>query len=400
MKMLNITAQKPDSTGSGVYLAEMVNSFSQCGHEQAIIAGISRADAPIFPEGVLFHPVYFGSDELPFAVVGMSDEMPYTSTRYRDMTPLMVSQFEHAFIAALDEVFSQFTPDIIICHHLYLLTAIVREYLPREKVLAVSHSTDLRQMQKHQLERERIRAAVRKLDAVLALHEAQKQEIIDLYDIDESNIHVIGTGFNSKIFCKKESDSSVQKAKTDLIFVGKIWEKKGVVSLIRALDLLSYSPDEITLRLVGGHATEEEYQRIYDLAARSAYQIEFLGKYPQNKLAEEYRKSDVFVLPSFFEGLPLVAIEALACGCKVVITDLPGIRSWISSQVSDAPVFYVEPPDMRNTDEPKPESIPAFEEALARVIEESIAAPSVTCELGHLAWSGLCDRVQKVVDSL
>ena len=39
------------------------------------------------------------------------------------------------------------------------------------------------------------------------------------------------------------------------------------------------------------------------------------------------RAAHVFVLPSFYEGLPLVLVEALACGCRLVCTDLPGVRS-------------------------------------------------------------------------
>ena len=40
MKILSISAQKPDSTGSGIYLTELVKAFSKKGHEQAVMAGI------------------------------------------------------------------------------------------------------------------------------------------------------------------------------------------------------------------------------------------------------------------------------------------------------------------------------------------------------------------------
>ena len=56
LRILNITAQKPDSTGSGVFLAETVRAFASLGCEQAVIAGIGPDDDPRFPEGVLFCP--------------------------------------------------------------------------------------------------------------------------------------------------------------------------------------------------------------------------------------------------------------------------------------------------------------------------------------------------------
>ena len=40
MKILSITAQKPNSTGSGVYLTEVVRQFAKEGHEQAVVAGV------------------------------------------------------------------------------------------------------------------------------------------------------------------------------------------------------------------------------------------------------------------------------------------------------------------------------------------------------------------------
>ena len=82
MRILTITAQKPNSTGSGVYLTELVKNFAKNGHKQAALAGVYREDQVEFPEGVRFYPVYFQTEELPFPIPGMSDEMPYESTVY------------------------------------------------------------------------------------------------------------------------------------------------------------------------------------------------------------------------------------------------------------------------------------------------------------------------------
>ena len=93
MRVLSVTAQKPCSTGSGVYLTEVVRSLAKMGVSQAVVAGVTREDRVDMPEGVTVYPVYFSSEKLPYPVVGMSDEMPYTSTRYRDMTEEMAGQF-------------------------------------------------------------------------------------------------------------------------------------------------------------------------------------------------------------------------------------------------------------------------------------------------------------------
>ena len=63
MRILNVTAQKPDSTGSGVYLAEMVRCEVAAGHSAAVICGIAPDDPLPFPAGVSAYPVHFETDE-------------------------------------------------------------------------------------------------------------------------------------------------------------------------------------------------------------------------------------------------------------------------------------------------------------------------------------------------
>ena len=97
MRILNITAQKPDSTGSGIYLSELVRELEKEGHTQAVIAGVYPEDEILLPPDVERFFVYFHTEELPFAIAGMSDEMPYESTVYRTMTEEMTEQFMTAF---------------------------------------------------------------------------------------------------------------------------------------------------------------------------------------------------------------------------------------------------------------------------------------------------------------
>lgn len=409
-RILNITAQKPDNTGSGVFLAENVRAFSLLGCEQAVIAGIGPDDDPRFPEGVLFRPVCFETPELPFPVVGMSDEMPYRATRYRDLTPEMLGRFYAAFDEALDEVLARFHPDLVLCHHLYLVCALAAHRDWDVPVVGICHSTDIRQMRSIPLERAYVREGMARLSGIFALHGQQKADIVETYGVDPERVAVMGTGYNDGVFCRMEGLRQPDGA--NLVYAGKIWQKKGVSSLLRAADaltgddgnILPASPGaaasdarlagrHLRLRLAGGYSNRAEYERIVAQASACHADIGFLGRLPQDDLARAYNKADVFVLPSFFEGLPLVVVEALACGCKVVVTDLPGIRPWLSANVPGAPVRYVAPPRMRHVDEPDPEDLPRFEDDLAAAIRGSLADPVRSCEVSHLSWEGLCRRM-------
>ena len=434
MRVLTISAQKPDSTGSGVYLAETARGFLESGHEVCVVAGIDRDDEPELPEGAAFRPVRYRTEGLPFPVCGMSDQMPYEATRYRDMTPAMVDAFAGGFSAVVEEALRDFQPDLIVCHHLYLVTAVVTELGPRCPVAAVCHSTDLRQMRSHGLERERIIEGVRRLDVVFALHEEQKREIAELYGVPLGRIVVVGTGYNARLFhpdaarCEPRgaeeggglfpetgTGDGATSAGTNpevlgagqggvaleggeaglvrIVYAGKIWRKKGVDCLLRCLDQLAFAPDDIVVDLAGGHNSDEEYAAMVALAEEAPCEVNFLGKLPQEALADAYRAADVFVLPSFFEGLPLVLVEALACGCVAVTTDLPGVRPWLSQALPEAPVIYVEPPRIVNTDEPVAADLPAFEARLARALEEAVALAAARrgtpTECRHLSWTAL-----------
>ena len=390
MRILSITAQKPDSTGSGVYLTELVKGFQKLGHEQAVICGVLEEDAIVLPDGVACFPYYYKTKELPFAVLGMSDEMPYESTRYCDMTEEMTGQLKDVLTSHLRNSIETFCPDIILCHHLYFITSIVRELYPEKKIYAICHGSDLRQMKKNPWQISYIKEQIVKLDGILALHKEQRDDIIETYNCEADKVQVIGTGYNKDVFyiqgqMNKEDD------RQRLIFAGKISEKKGVMSLIRALSYIEDVDKKYILALAGGAGNQEEFGEIQRMAEENPCEVLFLGKLSHEELAKEMNCSDIFVLPSFFEGLPLVIIEAMACGLRVVCTDLPGIRPWMDSALPGHCVTFVKAPEMRNADEPLEAELPIFEKQLAEAIlfakEKEIPKKE---EVQKLSWEGLC----------
>ncbi len=389
MKILSITAQKPDSTGSGVYLTELVKGFQKLGHEQAVICGVLEEDKIELPDGVACFPYYYKTEELPFAVLGMSDEMPYESTRYCDMTEEMTNQLRSVLTKHLTTVVDQFKPDIILCHHLYFITSLVRELYPEKKIYAICHGSDLRQMKKNSWQLSYIKEQIAKLNGIFALHKEQREDIIEIYCCDSEKVRVIGTGYNKDVFYIQDIEK--EESRERLIFAGKISEKKGVMSLIRSLSYIEEVDKKYVLALAGGAGNQEEFAEIQRLAEECPCEVQFLGRLSHQELAKEMNCSDIFVLPSFFEGLPLVIIEAMACGLRVVCTDLPGIQPWMNASLPEHAVHFVKPPEMRNADEPLEAELPVFEKRLAEAIlaVKEMKIPKVE-DIQKLSWDGLC----------
>lgn len=389
---MSVSAQKPDSTGSGVYLSEIVKELDREGHRQAVLAGVYEKDQVSLPDQVAFFPVYFKTEELPFPIPGMSDQMPYESTIYSTMDDEMITIYMQVFREKIREAVEVFRPDLILCHHLYLVTALVRDCVPDVPVYGFCHNTDLRQMKKHKLQQKFIQEKIGSLDRIYALHKAQVGEILGVYPVEKEKIHIAGAGFNESIFydrkCRKREDVC------RIVFAGKISREKGVESLLRSIEIVARNRKGICLTLAGGNGDEKELERIRKEAGSCSYQTVFTGRIPQESLAEIYSRSKVFVLPSFYEGLPLTVMEALACGCRVVVTDLPGIRPFFDTYVPEAPVFYVKPPALIHTDEPVKEELPGFEERLAQKIEACIRADfTASPDLSGVSWRAVCQRI-------
>ena len=127
--------------------------------------------------------------------------------------------------------------------------------------------------------------------------------------------------------------------------------------------------------------------------------VKWLGQIPQPALAELLRQTDIFVLPSYFEGLPLVLIEAMASGAIPVSTDLPGIREWIDANISEANVVYIPMPQMKSIDEPSDSGRSGFTanltEALSSMVDimEFRRLDLPVPDTSRITWDALADRM-------
>lgn len=388
MRILHVTAQKPSSTGSGVYLTEVMASLASLGHEQALMFG-EMPDDPL--PAWKNYPVEFKTAALPFAIAGMSDNMPYEATRYCDFTEEMAAQFIAEYSRVFEIAQSDFKPDIIICHHLYLVTSVVSHLNKGAKVIGISHGTDIRQMNKHTLCAEYIKEGICNLDQIYVLHEDQVDEVVRVYGADKTKIDVLGTGYNSKIF-----KPGGQHKPNTIVYVGKICKQKGVPQLIEACKQI----DGVSLTLVGGHSNEEEYQAIVTQTRDVGYPIELTGPLTQTEVAARYQSSEVFCLPSFFEGLPLVTLEAVACGCTAVMTSLPGIKDFYDEETNNAPIVFVEPPRMQNVDEPLEEDIKPFINNLAAALKQAALLTPRAESVEELSWDALAARLMENAEAL
>lgn len=401
IKILSITAQKPFATGSGVYLCELVKGFAKMGHEQAIIFGGDIKDSCECTElSAISYKVSFNSKTLPFPVFGMSDNMPYESSKYRDMDEKQSKKFREEFEQCILKADEEFNPDIVVCHHLYYLTAITANILSHRKVVAICHGTCLRQLKNHSLEDKFIKENINKLYKIFALQNSQVNTIAEIFVVPKEKIIQIGMGYSSEMFyfLEKNSDS-----KNKLVYAGKLSPSKGVEYLIEAIEKLE-QPVELFLAGDGNDIKfiEKIKLRAKEIERVSENKIYFLGRLGQKELGDLFRNSEIFVLPSFYEGLPLVIIEAIACGLKIVYTNMEGSYQWFESNFDKLALSKINMVgvlgDNEKADFDEDEYISNIAEAIEKSRKENYI--SQTKSLDKLKWDSLCDKIVKEIGEI
>ncbi|MEM7645214.1 MAG: glycosyltransferase family 4 protein [Pseudomonadota bacterium] len=118
-----------------------------------------------------------------------------------------------------------------------------------------------------------------------------------------------------------------------LLFVGRLAAVKGVRVLLDALAKLHANHPDATLTLVGD-GPEREAIEVHAQELGLGEAVRFAGYLGQDEVAAELGRADLFVLPSFAEGVPVVLMEAMASRLPVVATRIAGIPELVEDGVS------------------------------------------------------------------
>jgi len=405
IRILHLLSQKPDATGSGITIRAIMEEAHKKGHENYLLAGIPEGEFPVLPaylkDASSF--VEFESRRLPFKIPGMSDVMPYGSTRFFDLTPPDLVRYENCFKEKVVEAVNVFKPHIIHSHHLWLLTGLVKKAFPSLPLVAHCHGTDLRQFNLCPHLRKKVLSGCSGVNGVIALSMAQKKEISQLYNISPDSVHLTGTGYDDQIFYRREGKTS---DKIHIVYAGKLSRAKGVYWLLAALEEIKDMPFHLHLAGSGSGPEKEEVLRQAD---RMKDRVTLHGHINQKDLAELMRKSHIFVLPSFYEGFPLVLIEALACECRVVVTELPAV-SEVRGEYDPGDVLTAVPlPSLIGPDRPAEKDLPSFvrnlRNSLKKQIEVCISGESypeekVSSLLKYYTWQEVFKRIERVYEKI
>lgn len=169
-------------------------------------------------------------------------------------------------------------------------------------------------------------------------------------------------------------DASVRRSTEEILFVGRLVEKKGVSHLLNAMPHVLRQRPDARLCIAGFGPEESHLRSLADRLGISGH-VNFLGAVSQAELPELYQRAALFVAPFVQassgdqEGLGLVLVEAIGCGCPVLAGNVPAVRDVLGPEA-----------DSCMTD-------PRDEVGLARrmldILSDPVGAREQTSRMGH-----------------
>lgn len=212
--------------------------------------------------------------------------------------------------------------------------------------------------------------------------------------ISESDVDVQSMGVDTRglfVAPAKRKDS----ARNGILCVGRLVEKKGISILIEAMAELRALGKEPKLTIIGDGPLTENLKKLVSQKQLGS-QVIFLGALKNTDLPHYYQQASIFVLPSIIskdgdqEGLGLVSVEAMACGCPVVASALPAVKDVVNHEEDGLLV--------------EPGSVTELANAIHRLLEDDhlrnqLAAAGLQ-RARYFDWEKVSARYQEIIEQL
>ena len=222
----------------------------------------------------------------------------------------------------------------------------------------------------------------RRASSVLA--NSQGLKVLANEFMPELSIGVIPNGIDTQEFKPAIEAARVPQR---ILCVSRLVERKGVQHLIKAMPAIVDSIPSASLQVVGeGNLSDELTAQCRVLGVHE--HVEFLGYVPHDNLPELYQKAELFVQPSFYEGMSNTVLEAMACGLPIIATCEGGREELLKENAVNVP--YGKPSALSE----KVVNLLNDGQSLARMgqISQQIAS--------RYSWSAVAERYLEIYSAL
>ena len=221
---------------------------------------------------------------------------------------------------------------------------------------------------------------LKRSDMITTVSHHVAQELRE-YGVNPNEVTVIGNGVDETIFTPIKNKTEDKY----ILYTGRLGYRKGLFDLIDCGKYICEKYPDVTFVIPGKGALLGKLQkRVEEIDLQERFK--FLGYVDRERLVNLYQNATIHVIPSHYEGLPTVLLEAMACGLPVVATAVSGNLDVISSgengilispkkpkEMADAVSMLLDDDEMRRR----------LGKAARRTIEE------------RYTWDCICDTILK-----
>ncbi|GBD19995.1 Alpha-maltose-1-phosphate synthase [bacterium HR28] len=255
------------------------------------------------------------------------------------------------------------------------------------------------------------RVAIESADAIIAVSAATREDVLRFFAVPPERVHVIHNGIDTELYRKTEETSALERAGVDLrhpyvLFVGRITRQKGIVHLLDAVPFLA--PDVQIVLLAGQPDTPELARavesRVAELRTQRGGIVWIPEMLPRTEVVQFYSHATVFCCPSVYEPFGLINLEAMACECPVVASDVGGIPEVVVDGETGLLVHLEIDPVTGEPIDPL-----GYARALAEAIQRIVDDPELRDRLGRngrarveqqFSWAAIAQRTLELYRSL
>jgi glycosyltransferase involved in cell wall biosynthesis len=200
-------------------------------------------------------------------------------------------------------------------------------------------------------------------DIVISVSEEWKERFKKLFP----KAHIFSLINCIDVLSFHEYKSNINNRAISLVFIGRIGPLKGAFDLIEACNILQKDGFHFHAILVGPEERYSDFQIAHQLIRKLglAATCEVTGVISREEVTQLLQKVDIFVLPSYYEGMPMVVLEALSAGLPVIATSVGGIPEVVRDNYNG---LLVKPGDI---------------EAISKALETLLVNPELRTEMGQ-----------------